>query len=187
MIYRTEDLVDHVSALGLRTNIAVGAADDADTIKTIHEAWTHGILDATLVEPEVRIRRIAEGLAVDLSRFRILDATADAECVESCVQFVRTGECEVIMKGRVSTADLMGEMALIIIPPTLFSAGGGAPLQNMLLRAQTHMGRPALGGFVIKAGEMLRKSNGLRTDRVISHVGAFTSPGENPALCSNCK
>ncbi|WP_295426917.1 bifunctional enoyl-CoA hydratase/phosphate acetyltransferase [uncultured Thiodictyon sp.] len=135
MIHRTEDLVDHVSALGLRTNIAVAAADDADTIKTIHEAWTHGILDATLVGPEARIRRIAEELAVDLSRFRIIDAAADAECVASCVQLVRTGECEVVMKGRVSTADLIGEM--------------------------------------------LRKDNGLRTDRVLSHVGAFTSPGEN--------
>ncbi len=41
--------------------------------------------------------------------------------------------------------------ALIIIPPTLFSPGVAAPLQNMLLRAQTHMGRPALSGFVIKA------------------------------------
>ncbi len=32
--------------------------------------------------------------------------------------------------------------ALIIIPPTLFSHGVAAPLQNMVLRAQTHMGRP---------------------------------------------
>ncbi len=43
-----------------------------------------------------------------------------------------------------------GPTALIIISPTLFSLGVAAPLQNMLLRAQTHMGRPALGGFVIK-------------------------------------
>ncbi len=42
-------------------------------------------------------------------------------------------------------------LALIIIPPTLFSHGVAAPLQNMVLRAQTHMGRPALGGFVTKA------------------------------------
>ncbi len=41
--------------------------------------------------------------------------------------------------------------ALIIIPLTLFSPGVAAPLQNMVLRAQTHMGRPSLGGFVIKA------------------------------------
>ncbi len=40
---------------------------------------------------------------------------------------------------------------MIIILPTLFSHGVSAPLQNMVLRAQTHMSRPALGGFVIKA------------------------------------
>ncbi len=33
----------------------------------------------------------------------------------------------------------------------MFSPGVAAPLQNMVLRAQTYMGRPALGGFVIKA------------------------------------
>jgi len=59
MIHRTEDLVEHVKALGLRAHIAVAAADDADAIKTIHEAWSHGILDATLVGPAAAIRRIA--------------------------------------------------------------------------------------------------------------------------------
>ncbi len=42
--------------------------------------------------------------------------------------------------------------ALIIIPPTLFSPGVADPFQNMVLRAQTHIDLPALGGFVIKAG-----------------------------------
>ncbi len=48
--------------------------------------------------------------------------------------------------------------ALIIIPPTLFSPGVAVTLQNIVLRAQTHMGRPALGGFVIKAVDALRLS-----------------------------
>ncbi len=45
--------------------------------------------------------------------------------------------------------------ALIIILPTLFSPSVAAPLQNMVLRTQTHMGRPALGGFVINAPRAL--------------------------------
>jgi phosphate butyryltransferase len=135
MIHRTEELVDRVKALGLRTNIAVAAADDADVVTTIHEAWTHGIVDATLVGPEANIRRIAHGLGVDVSRFRIVDTDSAAECVEACVRLVRSGECEIVMKGRVRTADLIGEL--------------------------------------------LKKSNGLRTERILSHVGAFTAPGEN--------
>ncbi len=43
---------------------------------------------------------------------------------------------------------------MIIIPPTLFSLSVAALLQNMVLRAKTHMGRPALGGFMIKAGRV---------------------------------
>jgi hypothetical protein len=41
--------------------------------------------------------------------------------------------------------------ALIINPPTPFSLGVADPLQNIHLRAQTHIERLALGGFVIKA------------------------------------
>ncbi len=54
------------------------------------------------------------------------------------------------------------EVALIIIPPTLFSPGVAASLQNMVLRAQTHMGLPALGGFVIKAAEVTVKADDIR-------------------------
>lgn len=134
-IRRTEDLVDHVKALGLRTNIAVAAANDAVAIKTIHEAWSRGIVDATLVGPAMDIRRIADELAVDIDRFCLIDTATDAESVRTCIQLVRAGECEVMMKGRLRTADLMVEL--------------------------------------------LRKEHGLRTERIVSHVGAFTAPGED--------
>ncbi len=53
-------------------------------------------------------------------------------------------------------------LALIIIPPTLFSPGVAASLQNIVLRAQTHMGQPALGGFVIKAFWIIKSVMGFR-------------------------
>ncbi len=49
---------------------------------------------------------------------------------------------------------------MIIIPPTLFSPCVAAPLQNMVLHAQPHMGRPALGGFVIKAEMAIKVGTG---------------------------
>ena len=41
--------------------------------------------------------------------------------------------------------------ALIINPPTSFSPEASDPMQNMALRANTHIGRAVLGGFMIKA------------------------------------
>ena len=41
--------------------------------------------------------------------------------------------------------------ALIIDPPTPFSPEASDPLQNMALRANTHIDRAVLGGFMIKA------------------------------------
>ncbi len=54
--------------------------------------------------------------------------------------------------------------ALIIIQSTLFSPGGAALLQNMVLHTQTHMGQPALGGFMIKAS--LRNPSNNRFIRI---------------------
>ena len=135
MIQRTEDLLDHVKARGLRTRIAVAAADDADAVKTLHAAADHGLIDATLVGPAAGIVRITEDLGRDPGRFRIIDSPTDQEAARTCAALVRTGDCEVVMKGRLRTADLIGEL--------------------------------------------LQKEHGLRTGRVLSHVGAFTAPGED--------
>ena len=135
MIQRTEDLIHSVKARGLRTSIAVAAADDADAVKTLHAAAAHGIIEATLVGPADRIRRISEDQGLAPDRFRVIDSPADLDSVRTCAALVRAGDCEVVMKGRLRTADLIGEL--------------------------------------------LQKEHGLRTGRVLSHVGAFTAPGED--------
>ncbi len=66
--------------------------------------------------------------------------------------------------------------ALIIIPPTLFSFSVAAPLQNMVLRPQTHMGWPALGGFVIKASAVLAFTSGADARRQREAYGLLTAP-----------
>ncbi|MBA4386412.1 MAG: phosphate butyryltransferase [Verrucomicrobia bacterium] len=132
MIRRTEDLISEVKKSGKRHGIVVAAANDEDAINTIAEAWRHGVVEPVLVGPKKEIERIAKSIAVDIGKFPLVDAPDSAACVQESIRLVREGTCEIIMKGNVRTADLMGEV--------------------------------------------LHRKNGLRTDRIVSHVGAFTSP-----------
>ncbi len=79
--------------------------------------------------------------------------------------------------------------ALIIIPPTLFSPGVAAPMQNMVLHEKTHMGRPPLGGFVIKAARIPTAGARLpsRARRPCPRIAAplCPSPRSRPALITN--
>ena len=135
LIQRSEDLVSFVQRAGRRCRLALGGADDADALVTIQEAWRKGVVEPTLVGPADRIAAAAAELPGGVAPFRVVDRRDDIECVRETVRLVREGECDMIMKGRLRTADLMAEV--------------------------------------------LRKENGLRTDRILSHVGAFTVPGED--------
>lgn len=135
MIRRTETLADEIRNRGLRRNVIVAAADDSDAILTAHDAWCRRIADFTLVGPADSIARVARDVGVDLAPFQIVDTAGDKACIAESVRLVREGAGEIVMKGRVRTADLMSAM--------------------------------------------LHRSSGLRTDRIVSHVGVFTVPGED--------
>lgn len=134
MIRRTYELIAEVKKSGKRHGVVVAAANDEDAIKTIAEAWRYGVVEPVLVGPKKEIESIAKSVAVDISKFPIVDAPDATASVQESIKLVRDGKCEIIMKGNVRTADLMAEI--------------------------------------------LHRKNGLRTDRIVSHVGVFTSPDD---------
>jgi phosphate butyryltransferase len=138
MITRSEDLIAHVQQTGKRFRLVVVAADDADTIETVSEAWKLGVVQPTLVGSADRIAAIARELSVAIGGFEVVDRKDRQECVVESVRLLRDGRADFIMKGAVRTGDLMKEL--------------------------------------------LRKTNNLRTDRVFSHVGVFTVPGQNRVM-----
>jgi phosphate butyryltransferase len=134
MITRSEDLIKHVKRTGRKCRLVVAAADDADSIETIRDAWSAGVIDPILVGPQERIAAIARTVSVDLAAFKIVNCATEGEAITTSVHLIRDGEGDIIMKGNLRTADLMKEL--------------------------------------------LRTENHLRTDRILSHVGVFSIPGE---------
>lgn len=135
MIKRTDDIVDHVKQLGLNCRLVVVAADDANILETVRDAWAAGIVSPVLIGSVERMEAVARKVAVDLKSFEVIDCPNAAETIARSIDFAREGCGDIIMKGNVRTADLMKEL--------------------------------------------LRTENGLRTGRLVSHVAAFSIPGES--------
>lgn len=135
MIQHAEDMIDRVKKLGVKHQLCVAGADDPDIIQIADEARKKGVVDSTLVGSKDKILKIANDLSIDPDHFNIVDKPDPEEGVKEAVRLIETGACDILMKGRVRTADLMGRM--------------------------------------------LEDEHNLRTDRIVSHVAAFTVPGED--------
>ncbi|OGS27591.1 MAG: hypothetical protein A2297_03515 [Elusimicrobia bacterium RIFOXYB2_FULL_48_7] len=136
MINRIEDLV---TAAKLKHNmpcVAAAAANDSNVIESINLAKEAGIIaGAWLIGPETDIRKIAADDGVGLGPFEVINEPDPLAAIEKSIKLLVDKKCDILMKGKVTTGDLMKKV--------------------------------------------LDKQYGFRTERAMSHIGVFTSPGEN--------
>ncbi len=92
-------------ALPVRT--AVVHPVSAVIMTSLAGAMAEGILDPVLVGPEKKIRAAATEAGFDIASFRLVDAPHSHAAAEAAVALARTGEVEAIMKGALSTDELM--------------------------------------------------------------------------------
>lgn len=111
--------------------IAVAAAADADVLSAVKLALEKRLGAFTLVGDESGIRRISAEVGLDVSKVEVVHEPIAPVAAQRAVAMVSAGQAHLLMKGLVSTADL--------------------------LRA------------------VLDKERGLRTGRLLSHVGLVQS------------
>jgi phosphate butyryltransferase len=105
-ITRLEQMLEAVKTKS-RKRLAVAYANDAHTIEAVHDAVERGIVDATLVGDEATIRTVCGELGIDPARFVIVHEPVDTKAAARAVALVRSGECQILMKGLVSTDRFM--------------------------------------------------------------------------------
>jgi phosphate butyryltransferase len=105
-ITRLEQMLEAVKTKS-RKRLAVAYANDAHTIEAVNDAVERGIVDATLVGDEATIRAVCGELGVDPARFVIVHEPVDTKAAARAVALVRSGECQILMKGLVSTDRFM--------------------------------------------------------------------------------
>jgi phosphate butyryltransferase len=100
------DLAARIRERGPRT-IVVVAADEGAVLAGVARAAEDGLARPVLVGDRAAIERVASLEGVDVRGFPIEDARDAEEMVLTAMRLVREGRAEALMKGRLSTPDLM--------------------------------------------------------------------------------
>lgn len=86
---------------------AVAHPCDEASLTGVVTAAQMGIIKPILVGPEKKIRALAEEHKLDISGIEIVDAPYSHEAAHKAVELVRLGHAEVLMKGSLSTDELL--------------------------------------------------------------------------------
>lgn len=87
--------------------VAVAMAEEPDVLTALAHAFTADIVHPILVGDPNAITAAAEKCSADISPFQIVEARGEDEAAAAAVKMVRTGEADLLMKGKVPTATLM--------------------------------------------------------------------------------
>ena len=90
-----------------KKKIAVAVAHDEHCLGAICAVVKQGLVDATLVGSEKKIREIAAKLNLDISEMAIINEEVDAAAVKIAVSIVSKKEADILMKGNVPTATFL--------------------------------------------------------------------------------
>jgi len=103
---RARRLMDMARSLPALRTAVVHAVDEASILGAV-EAHQHGLINAVLVGPELKIRRAAEAAGVDISGIEIVAVEHSHAAADAAVALAREGRVEALMKGALHTDELM--------------------------------------------------------------------------------
>lgn len=103
MIKCFEDLLKIAKQRGPK-RLAVACANDEEVLLAVRAAYDKGIVLATLVGDEKKIREISIEHSIDLSPFEIINISDMTEASEEAVKLVSSGKADIVMKGLVDTS-----------------------------------------------------------------------------------
>lgn len=100
------ELIDVAKKAG-PAEIAVAAADDADVLAALKEAESMGLARGVLVGDRDRVKAVAESVGYSLQEDQLIHEPDSGGAAARCVALIRDGAAQLIMKGKLVTADLI--------------------------------------------------------------------------------
>ena len=92
---------------GRPSRIAVAVAEDEDVLLALAEAYRHGLAQAVLVGDRDKIKAAAGRAGIELSGFDIVHEPDAKAAARQAVALVSSGQAQLVMKGLISTADIL--------------------------------------------------------------------------------
>jgi phosphate acetyltransferase len=105
-----ERLIARAKELPPRTAIVVHPCDES-SLRGAVEAAEGGLIVPILVGPESKIRAVARGCSLDISRFEIVDVPHSHAAAAKSVELIRSGRGDILMKGSLHTDELLRAVA----------------------------------------------------------------------------
>lgn len=106
MIRKLSELLEMAKSKPKR-RIAVAAAGDYDVLEALKNADARGIVSPILVGIRPNIEKISREIGYDISKYEIIHVEDRFEASLIANQLIRDGKAEILMKGLVSTGQLM--------------------------------------------------------------------------------
>ncbi|MGI6343874.1 MAG: phosphate butyryltransferase [Bacillota bacterium] len=107
MLRSLAEILEAAKAKAGEKTIAVAAAEDTEVLSALKEARELGMAEAILVGDEVKIRRAAGSVGLDLTGVQIINEPSPQSAARRAVQLVSSGQAQMLMKGLISTADVL--------------------------------------------------------------------------------
>jgi phosphate butyryltransferase len=109
MIKTLNDLLNKAKEKDKRT-IAVASAADIPVLEATSKALKENIADFLLVGDKSEIEKVASDNNIDIKGMEILQADNPNKAAELAVKSVREGKAQILMKGKISTGGLLGQV-----------------------------------------------------------------------------
>lgn len=106
MITKLSEVVDMAKAKRKR-RIAVAAAGDRDVLEALKNAESDGIIEPVLVGIKTKIQEICKEISWNCDNYEIIDVEDRFEASLVASKLIRDGKAEILMKGMVSTGQLL--------------------------------------------------------------------------------
>jgi phosphate butyryltransferase len=106
MIQKLAEVVEMAKAKRKR-KIAVAAAADYDVLEALKNAEKNGIVEPVLVGIKPKIEKICQEIDYDISKYEIIHVEDKFQASLQAAQLIREGRADILMKGMVSTGQLL--------------------------------------------------------------------------------
>ncbi|HEY3296448.1 MAG TPA: phosphate acyltransferase [bacterium] len=109
MLTTARHVMDHARDLAKKKMpiVAVAGGEDGDVLRAVADAQKEGYVHVHLVGSEAKVRAGIEKLNLDPKDFTVTHADGVKAVVAKAVDLCSTGQCQILMKGKVPTSDLM--------------------------------------------------------------------------------
>ncbi len=87
--------------------LALAGAQDSHALGAVCEAYSKHLVTPILVGDKEQILKVAEKEKLDISKFELIDEKTVTGSVKIACQLVSSGKADILMKGKVGTADLL--------------------------------------------------------------------------------